>query len=135
MSYSPIEIVTVLILLGILSTTVIPKYFDLQAQAQKRAAEQVLQTLQAEVNAAFAEALLNGQSCRQFVASLGGGGDSSKTSEIFKNFVINFNLNSKDFKINVDNRVTGFFLYLGEKGGTNNTDDKQVGKIIIPQCN
>lgn len=137
--FTLIEIVMVLVLLGILSAVAVPKYFDLQTQAQRRAAEQALQALQAEINGNFAQSLLSGQSCQQFVASLGGGGDSSKTSRIFTDFVDSFNLNSKDIKIDVDNRSTGFFLYaaksLKELGGTNNNDDKLVGKIAIPQCN
>ena len=137
--FTLIEIVMVLVLLGILSAVAVPKYFDLQTQAQRRSAEQALQALQAEINGNFAQALLSGQSCQQFVASLGGGGNSDKTSTIFTDFVDSFNSNSKDMKIDVDNRSTGFFLYaaksLKELGGTNNSDDKLVGQIVLPQCN
>lgn len=59
----------VLVLLGILAAVAVPKYFDLQEEAEKRAAEAVIQEAQARLNGLFAEAVLSGTTCAAFVAN------------------------------------------------------------------
>lgn len=67
--FTLIEIVMVLVLLGILAAVAVPKYFDLQRQAQKKVAETIGQELQARLNASFAQKLLEGTSCRDIVGT------------------------------------------------------------------
>lgn len=65
--FTLIEIVMVLVLLGILAAVAVPKYFDLQKQAQEKVAETIGQEFQARLNASFAQKLLEGNSCQNIV--------------------------------------------------------------------
>lgn len=67
--FTLIEIVMVLVLLGILAAVAVPKYFDLQRQAQKNVAETIGQEFQARLNAYFAQELLEGTSCQNIVGT------------------------------------------------------------------
>lgn len=61
--FTLIEIIIVLVLLGILAATAVPKFFDLQEAARARSALAAVAELQARVNMTFADSLLQGQSC------------------------------------------------------------------------
>lgn len=61
--FTLIEIIIVLVLLGILAATAVPKYFDLQKVAQARAAQSAVAELQAQVNMTFANELMKGGDC------------------------------------------------------------------------
>lgn len=67
--FTLIEIVMVLVLLGILAAVAVPKYFDLQKQAQEKVAETIGQEFQARLNAYFAQELLEGKSCQNIVGT------------------------------------------------------------------
>ena len=72
--FTLIEIVMVLVLLGILAAVAVPKYFDLQKQAQEKVAETIGQEFQARLNAYFAQELLEGTSCKDIVGTAVGVG-------------------------------------------------------------
>ena len=61
--FTLIEIVMVLVLLGILSAVAVPKYFDLQKQAEVKAATAIFAEVQARLNGKFASDLLNNVAC------------------------------------------------------------------------
>lgn len=63
--FTLIEIIIVLVLLGILAATAVPKYFDLQTQARIQAANAAVAELQSRINLSFAQNLLKGQSCTE----------------------------------------------------------------------
>ncbi len=67
--FTLIEIVIVLIILCILSATAVPKYFDLQEQAREKVAYTISQEYQARLNGDFAEWLLDGKDCEEYVKS------------------------------------------------------------------
>ena len=61
--FTLIEIVMVLVLLGILSAVAVPKYFDLQSQAEEKAAQAIAAEYQAQLNGKFAQDILKGEDC------------------------------------------------------------------------
>lgn len=65
--FTLVEIVLVLVLIGILAAVAVPKYFDLQEQAQERAAAAIAQEFQARINGRFAEEILSGTSCASII--------------------------------------------------------------------
>lgn len=67
--FTLIEIVMVLVLLGILSAVAVPKYFDLQKQAEMRAAQAAVAEVQARINATFAQGLLEGKTCSNAIVA------------------------------------------------------------------
>ena len=70
--FALIEIISVLVILGILAAVAVPKYYDLQQDALKKSARAAVAELQARVNLKFGQTLLQGTT---------GSGNSAKTAD------------------------------------------------------
>lgn len=79
--FTLIEIISVLVILGILAAVAVPKYFDLQKDAADKAAQAAASEAIARYNLVFGQQLLKGAACdkakTEAAKMLTSGGDNS----------------------------------------------------------
>lgn len=85
--FTLIEIISVLVILGILAAVAVPKYFDLQKDAANKAAEATVAEAMARYNLIFGQQLLKGTECN---AAKTAASAALKTEDFGKDWKVEF---------------------------------------------
>jgi prepilin-type N-terminal cleavage/methylation domain-containing protein len=99
--FTLIEIIAVLVILSILAVVAVPRYFDLQRDAQQKAMNAAMAEAVGRVNGKFAQALLGG---------------SSTASIVYNNTTIGTNLG--DFILDISESGTSITLRITPRAGS-----------------
>lgn len=126
--FTLLEIIAVIVIMSILAVVAVPKYFDLQEEARKKAFSAGISEAIGRVNGHFAESVLNGQRPGSIVydeASLSG--NEGQTTPV----------DLGDFELSVDGNATHVYLTITGKPGTEmegvETDPDVQNEIHVPK--
>lgn len=121
--FTLIEIVTVLVILGILSCLAVPKYYDLTEKAREKVAYSIAHEYQARLNGEFAEWLMDGKDCNEFIDDLNNQAAAIAIEMNQENQYLQFETDESGNKIQLDVRF--------EKAMT---AKKYPRTIYLPKC-
>ena len=95
--FTLIEIVSVMVILGILASVAVPKFFDLQDRARHKAIFTAVSEIQIRVNQHFASQLLEGRTAGQITYQAG-----SVDTNLGQDFLVsNWNETTNDISVNI----------------------------------
>ena len=124
--FTLIEITMILVLLGILAAVAVPKFFDLQQEAEHKAVLSSAAEVQARLEATFAQKLLEGTSCsdaRTFVSDLSHLADDGAAG--FGEF---------SFKTSGDASRDSALSMTYRRGSSGEWNDVAGFSLVLPQC-
>ncbi len=130
--FTLVELVLILVLLGILGAVAVPKYFDLQDEAQQKAARLAVAEAQSRIEARFSELILNGEACSTAVEAVSKLADLDDSADEGKALFGDFSLTP----VTLTEEMTTMTVKVvdGETETDVNFGTDAEPKLVLPTC-